>query len=125
MLVAAAMSGCRNNDPSNAVDITQRTEMGVYNATAELMVYNDADYQYSITSNRRRCRIQKDDLSCYVSVEFASAPKVGNVSATISWGGLELPPAMKNCQLEIRKVGNEKLWAWNAENNIGIVLPWR
>lgn len=129
LLVIASlfMLSCNKSNKENTDQLEQflqRNESGLWGYGGFLFKYTSNTCQFSINVQRRQIRMQDDSQQDYINVQFASFPpaiegevelqlryKVGNEENT------------RNCIMTAVKSQGNKIWLWDMQGNIGIIIP--
>lgn len=126
LLVALVLVACQSIDPgassASSRFVDQSQIEGLYLDGRTVLVRNDNAHQTSIRHNAYR--IQTDDQSIYVNFLFDQIPTQINGTCTMTidlYGLTQLKSGPY--QMVLREITNEKLWFWNEENKMGVIVP--
>lgn len=126
VVMMMAMS-CRKSNNENADQLEQflqRNESGLWGYGGYLFKYSAQNCQFAINVNRRQIRMQEDSQQDYINLQFAVFPPTAEdeveLLLTYKVGNEE---NSRNCVMTtVRSEGN-KIWLWDYQNNMGIIIP--
>lgn len=125
LLICMATTACSSSDvdqtgSSNA--LLKNELFGVYKDQSKLFAYDSDLHQYAYSTQRRTFRIQNAAQDRYLSCELDAEPVANQqVTASIKTKGISSFPTQE-LQLLVLKKANGKVWLWNAEKRIGLVI---
>jgi hypothetical protein len=127
LFIVAILSSCVRDIEIDSVEkelFLGETELGCYKDGHDYMVYNPEMHQLAVNPKRHTVRIQSESQKDYCHLDMESYPRsigVGIVSEFhISLGGSE---DKYTFVFECSKMEYGKIWLWNKENKLGIIIP--
>jgi hypothetical protein len=127
LFIVAILSSCVREIEIDSVEkelFLGETELGCYKDGHDYMVYNPEMHQLAVNPKRHTVRIQSESQKDYCHLDMESYPRsigVGIVSEFyISLGGSE---DKYTFVFECSKMEYGKIWLWNKENKLGIIIP--
>ena len=130
VLVIAAMLlllSCRkaeNDSGSHLEQFLKMEESGLWGYGGYLFKYSYKNCQFSINPMRKQIRMQEDGQQYYVNIQFAVFPPAseGEIELQLTYrSGNE--ENQRKCIMTARKSEDNRLWLWDAQNNMGIIIP--
>lgn len=103
-----------------------KSDVGCYVRGGDLIVYDPLKHQLSVNVERGTFRIQTDMQNEFFHLELESLPKsigveiLGNV-VTGDNGALQEYAFLFECS----KIENGKVWLWEKDDKIGVLIPVR
>lgn len=129
-IMAAALLmllSCRDTEKPAGSQLQQFLEMdgsGLWGYGGYLFKYSHQNCQFSINPVRRQIRMQEDGQQYYLNIQFASFPPAteGEIELHLTYkAGNE--ENRRNCIMTIERSEGDKLWLWDTQNNMGIIIP--
>ena len=130
-IVAAALLvllSCRKTEDTGGSQLQQFLEMeesGLWGYGGYLFKYSHKNCQFSINPARRQIRMQEDGQQYYVNIQFAVFPPAseGEIELQLTYrSGNE--ENLRKCIMTSQKNEENKLWLWDAQNNMGVIIPY-
>ena len=130
-IVAAALLvllSCRKTEDTGGSQLQQFLEMeesGLWGYGGYLFKYSHKNCQFSINPARRQIRMQEDGQQYYVNIQFAVFPPAseGEIDLQLTYrSGNE--ENLRKCIMTAQKNEENKLWLWDAQNNMGVIIPY-
>ena len=130
-IVAAALLvllSCRKTEDTGGSQLQQFLEMeesGLWGYGGYLFKYSHKNCQFSINPVRRQIRMQEDGQQYYVNIQFAVFPPAseGEIELQLTYrSGNE--ENLRKCIMTAQKNEENKLWLWDAQNNMGVIIPY-
>ena len=130
-IVAAALLvllSCRKTEDTGGSQLQQFLEMeesGLWGYGGYLFKYSHKNCQFSINPARRQIRMQEDGQQYYVNIQFAVFPPAseGEIELQLTYrSGNE--ENLRKCIMTAQKNEENKLWLWDAQNNMGVIIPY-
>ena len=87
--------------------------------------YDPDSFQLGHNNSRHEYRVYDDRLAYWFIVSCSEQPthEGQTVKADVSWTGINRTHESKGCTLIVKKVDSSgKIWLWNQEESIGIVV---
>ena len=108
----------------NEIEFLSKENYGLYGKN-DIFTYNAQTCQYSLNINRHMCRFQSDNGEYITHIKFETLPKDLDeiVEANITY----IKPSIKksyNLNLKIIEHKNNKMWLWDYQQQIGIIIPY-
>ncbi|MBR5183343.1 MAG: hypothetical protein IKW15_02590, partial [Bacteroidales bacterium] len=100
-------------------------ESGLWGYGGYLFKYSHKNCQFSINPARRQIRMQEDGQQYYVNIQFAVFPPAseGEIDLQLTYrSGNE--ENLRKCIMTAQKNEENKLWLWDAQNNMGVIIPY-
>ena len=132
LLISALMGslflyGCQKDErqkTKNEIEFLSKENYGLYGKN-DIFTYNAQTCQYSLNINRHMCRFQSDNGEYITHIKFETLPKDLDeiVEANITY----IKPSIKksyNLNLKIIEHKNNKMWLWDYQQQIGIIIPY-
>lgn len=127
LLCSILFCGCQKDErqkTKNEIEFLQKENFGLYGKN-EVFTYNPQTCQYSVNRNRHTCRFQSDNGEYLTHIRFETLPKALDdiVDANITY----IKPSIKksyNLNLKIIEHKNNKMWLWDYQQQIGIIIPY-
>ncbi|WP_295957775.1 hypothetical protein [uncultured Alistipes sp.] len=122
--VLVAATACKDNevDAGHSYALLKKEVPGVYDNENNLFVYDNDIYQLAFNTRHRSFRIQNTSQSRYISCTLDAEPVVDKyVSVTVETHGISSFPSQE-MQALVLKRDQGKVWLWNAETKIGLIL---
>lgn len=119
---------CRKTEDTGGSQLQQFLEMeesGLWGYGGYLFKYSHKNCQFSINPVRRQIRMQEDGQQYYVNIQFAVFPPAseGEIELQLTYrSGNE--ENMRKCIMTAQKNEENKLWLWDAQNNMGVIIPY-
>ncbi len=128
LALALLFFSCRKNDgPSRTANLESflaKQEAGLFGYGGFLFKYTPEDCQISINVKRNMIRLQNDSQTNWMHVHLANYPSYKGETIELELrymaGGDEI---VSLTAMEVAKAENDRFWLWDAENNMGIILP--
>lgn len=119
---------CRKTEDTGGSQLQQFLEMeesGLWGYGGYLFKYSHKNCQFSINPVRRQIRMQEDGQQYYVNIQFAVFPPAseGEIELQLTYrSGNE--ENLRKCIMTAQKNEENKLWLWDAQNNMGVIIPY-
>ena len=119
---------CRKTEDTGGSQLQQFLEMeesGLCGYGGYLFKYSHKNCQFSINPARRQIRMQEDGQQYYVNIQFAVFPPAseGEIELQLTYrSGNE--ENLRKCIMTAQKNEENKLWLWDAQNNMGVIIPY-
>ena len=119
---------CRKTEDTGGSQLQQFLEMeesGLWGYGGYLFKYSHKNCQFSINPARRQIRMQEDGQQYYVNIQFAVFPPAseGEIDLQLTYrSGNE--ENLRKCIMTAQKNEENKLWLWDAQNNMGVIIPY-
>ncbi len=127
LLMASILYCCRKEEITGITGINEfleRSDSGLYGHGGFLFKYDKTNCQLSINLMRKQIRMQSDDQTDYINMQFLTLPTTSTESVDVTLiykvGNEEIS---NNCNMDIIKYQSDKLWLWDMENHLGIIIP--
>ncbi len=129
VLLCAVVVSCRKDDGGRRAsgemrEFLRKTECGLVGYGGYLFKYSDKDCQMSVNKRRRHMRMQNDAQTDYVHMVFAAYPAVAdkNVQVEVRYlvGSDE---NIRSATMVNAKAEDGKIWLWNEESGMGLIIP--
>ena len=129
ILVAALIMllSCHKTEVTGENQLQQFLEMeksGLWGYGGYLFKYSNRNCQFSINPMRKQIRMQEDGQQYYVNIQFAVFPPASEgeieLQLTFRSGNEE---NQRKCIMTAKKNEENRLWLWDAQNNMGIIIP--
>ncbi len=97
---------------------------GYYRNDAAVLLFDEDLHQKSFNKKRKQFRLQSDDQNEFMNIEMEALPKSEGVHILTKFhyktkgSGLSI-----TLLLECSKLSDEKIWLWDKENKIGLIVP--
>lgn len=118
-------TGCQKNEerPQNQIEFLSQSNYGLYGENL-LFKYNFNTCQYSINYSRKTFRMQSDNGEYVAQVKFDIYPKEisDETQASITYVKLNKTTTY-NLKLQVLECRLNKMWLWDNEQKMGIVIP--
>lgn len=121
------MLSCRKSNTETQDQLQhflQRSEAGLWGYGGFLFKYSPQSCQFSINVMRRQVRMQEDSQQDYINIQFAVFPPAvegyTEMKLTYKVGNEE---NSRNCTMAVMKNQDNKIWLWDEQNNMGIIIP--
>lgn len=96
---------------------------GLYKGGREILVYDGHIHQKAYNPARRTYRIQTDNQAKYFNVVFESVPKSRGVHILTEFSYVsEEENITSKLLLECSMIDKNKIWFWDSEDKIGIIV---
>ena len=125
--VLLMLLSCKDTEKPGGSQLQQFLEMdgsGLWGYGGYLFKYSHQNCQFSINPARRQIRMQEDGQQYYINIQFASFPPAtgGEIELQLTYkAGNE--ENRRSCTMTVEKTEDNKLWLWDAPNNLGIIIP--
>lgn len=117
-LLTVSLASCKKEEPVSAAEqkFQINTEFGLYQNGDKTFVYDKYVHQIARNSTSTLFRLQKDDLSQYVSCTLTAAPtsKDQKIDVTMKTKGLGLS-SEETTTFKVSKMEGDKVWLWNGK----------
>lgn len=102
----------------------EETAIGAYKDGHEYMVYKRGFHQLALNPRRHTFRIQADRQEEYFHLRLESYPRSLGVHVISSFE-MKKGEILENYSFlfECSKMEGGKIWLWNKENKLGVILP--
>ena len=124
-----AMSSCHRNKlslntPEKRTFVEMCKELGMYDNSKPVFIYNNVNYQLSVNNIRKSFRIQTDTQTQYLNVKLELMPiKVGDyVNGEVVVYKTQKED-LANYNFQCYKIEDDKLWLWDDETQTAITFP--
>lgn len=90
--------------------------------------YSPSTCQLGYNESRNEYRVYDDKLANWFVLKCSEAPSEPGqiISSDVSWTGKSSIKTIKNLQFKVEKADeNGKIWLWNQDNGIGIIIKSR
>lgn len=124
LLVFATVTACKDTgiDGGTENPFTRKETLGVYNNDKNLFVYDKDLFQYAFNSEHLTFRIQNSGQDRYMICELQSQPVVNEtLSVRLETKGISSLPT-QGLEVRVLKMSGGKIWLWNAEKNLGLII---
>ncbi len=102
----------------------EETVMGCYKDGHEYMVYQEELHQMSLNPKRHVIRIQSEDQKEYYHMDMESYPRSVGVNILADFSvSVEGSERGYTFVFECSRIDGGKMWLWNKENKLGIIIP--
>ena len=117
-------SKSENGGVAGLEEFMERSDCGLYSHGGFLFRYNKVNCQLSINLMRKQIRMQSDDQTDYINMQFIMLPSPSvestDVTLTYKLGNEEI---VNSCNMEIVKLTGDKIWLWDKKGHLGIIIP--
>ncbi len=125
-MILAVATGCQDEPVDTRLEdhFKELTELGVYDSSSSLFLYDENVAQYAVSSRYNTTRIQNDDKVKFVRIAMDAAPETGNtVSVSITRKGIADNVTIAK-DLRVIKIENQKIWFMDDEDKFCYLMPW-
>ena len=127
LLISAIFSSCRREIEIDSVEkeiFLDETGIGCYKDGHDYLVYKPEMHQLAINPKRHTIRVQSEFQKEYYHLDMESYPRSIGVSIVSEFhfclGGDE---DNYTFVFECSKMEYGKIWLWNSENKLGVIIP--
>lgn len=127
ILLIVLLASCRKEIVIDSVEkgiFLEESELGCYKDGHDYVVYDPKLHQLALNPARHTVRLQTDNQEEYYHMSLESYPRsIGvNILADfhIKKGGQSVKYTFV---FECSKIGDGKLWLWNKDSKLGVVIP--
>ena len=115
-------TACKQEVPYESFSLDDSLHMEVNNSTC--FTYNWQNCQMMCSRDTRTFRAGTDSMSEYYEVSLRNIPgEVGqNVVGNVYWTSETMIVNKKNITLETVRIEGDKIWLWNSQFKIGVVV---
>ena len=119
---------CRKTEETGGSQLQQFMEMkesGLWGYGGYLFKYSQRNCQFSINPMRRQIRMQEDGQLYYVNIQFAAFPPAseGEIELQLTYR-LGNEENSRKCIMTAQKCEEYRLWLWDAQNDLGVIIPY-
>ncbi len=122
----AALTGCIPDSGDVKIEdkFKELTEIGMYNESSSLYLYDENEAQYAVSTRYNTTRIQNDDKSKYIRIVMGEAPEAGNtITATVTHYGVS-NGEITDKSLKAIKIADGKVWLMDEAAKVCYIMPW-
>lgn len=121
-------SSCRKDEDGdtlfNLKDFMSKQEPGLCGYGGFLFKYTPKECQISVNTGRKQIRMQNDNQTNWLHMQFSRFPSENMEDIEMEFrymsGGDEI---VHSTIMKSVKAESDKIWLWDEEQNLGIVLP--
>lgn len=128
-VLCIAIVSCRKDnggkgDIMELEDFVEKRECGLVGYGGYLFKYSEKNCQISVNLRRKYLRMQNDMQTDYVHAEFDAMPyETGkNVMVGMRYK-VSTDEIVNSVPMTAVRVSADKVWLWNEENRIGLIIP--
>ena len=127
LLFISLIWGCKDDDMEHRSAeqrnaFLQKTEIGVYNGSDPIILFQADLHQIAYTGNGKSWRIQTDNQSQYLSCRLnENAVTDKNLTASIRARGIEEITEGTYTAI-VLKTADEKCWLWLPDSDTGLII---
>lgn len=128
LFIIVALSSC--DKPRIIIDSDQKRAFlvsekeGYYRNDAAILLFDEELHQKVLNKKRRQFRIQSDTQNEFINIELEAFPKSEGVHILTKFHYRKSDADLSmTILLECSKLTEEKMWLWNKESKIGLIVP--
>ncbi len=128
-ILCIAVVSCRKDDGGKGdimelEDFIEKRECGLVGYGGYLFKYSGKDCQISVNLRRRYIRMQNDIQTDYVHAEFDELPYETGKNMKVGMRyRVSTDEIVNTIPMTSVRVTADKVWLWNGENRIGLIIP--